>query len=86
MSTLSAYLSSTDTEGQKKLENEYNSIFAKWSGWVGGLVDVMKDTALGATMYVGFRVEKSTDASESFSNSTKTNPLTEKINSRIHKK
>ena len=83
MSTLSAYLSSTDTEGQKKLENEYNSIFAKWSGWVGGLVDVMKDTALGATMYVGFRVEKSTDASESFSNSTKTNPLTDTINNAV---
>ena len=83
MTTLAPYLSSTDTNGQKQLENEYNSIFAKWSGWVGGLVDVMKDTALGATMYVGFRVEKSTDASESFSNSTKTNPLTEKINSAV---
>ena len=83
MTTLSPYLSSTDTEGQKELENQYNSTFAKWSGWVGGLVDVMKDTALGATMFVGFRVEKSTDASESFSNSTKTNPLTDTINNAV---
>lgn len=83
MTTLAPYLLSTDPNAQKQLENEYNSIFAKWSGWVGGLVDVMKDTALGATMYVGFRVEKSTDASESFSNSTKTNPLTETINNAV---
>lgn len=83
MTNLSPYLSTTDTDGQKQLENEYNSSFAKWSGWVGGLVDVMKDTALGATMFVGFRVEKSTDASESFSNSTKTNPLTDTINNAV---
>lgn len=44
------------------------------------------ESALGATQFVGFRVEKSTDASESFSNSTGPSEFGEKINSLIAEK
>ena len=47
---------------------------------------VWKNTAYGATQFVGFRIEKSVDSSESFSNSTGPSPIAEKINSAIAEK
>lgn len=43
-------------------------------------VTTLKKTASCATQFIGFRIEKSTDASESFSNSTEPNPIGEQIN------
>ena len=60
----------------------------KYAAWAGtGLFtadDVVVDTMLGATQFVGFRIEKNVDASESFSNSTGPSELAEKINSHIN--
>lgn len=47
---------------------------------------VFKNTAYGATQFIGFRIEKSVDSSESFSNSTGPSPIAEKINSAIAEK
>lgn len=58
---------------------------SKYSAWSGtGLLsmdDVVVSTMLGATQFVGFRIEKNVDASESFSNSTAPSEVAEKINS-----
>lgn len=43
----------------------------------------MTETAFGALSYVGFRIEKSTDSSESFSNNTGDSPLAQKLNSQV---
>lgn len=54
-----------------------------WS-WIGRTWDDgMKQTFAGATQYIGFRVEKDTDASESWSSSTAPSAIAEKINSTI---
>lgn len=45
--------------------------------------DTVIKTASGATQFVGFRINKSVQASESFSNSTEANPIAERINSTI---
>lgn len=68
----------------KEIETSYFSQFKKWSGWFGGMANVIEDTALGATQFVGFKIDKDTDASESLSNSTKPNPIAEKINSAVN--
>ena len=63
--------------------DEYDTMeYGEWSG-VGNLLadDIIARSALGATQFVGFRIEKNTDASESFSNSTGPSELGEKINS-----
>ena len=63
---------------------EYDAI-SEWSGQ--GLFsdndDIIIRTAAGATQFVGFRVEKSTDANESFSNSTGPSSMAQKINSQV---
>lgn len=46
--------------------------------------DVLTKTALGATQFVAFRLEKSTDASESWSNSTQPSALAQKFNSMLN--
>jgi hypothetical protein len=43
----------------------------------------LKSSALGATQYVGFRIEKSVDASESFSNTASPSALAESFNSKM---
>ena len=51
--------------------------------WNNNRVDfssTLINNVFGATQFIGFRVEKSTDASESFSNSTGPNPIAEKFN------
>ena len=53
--------------------NPWNNNFVDWK-------NVVKDTALGATQFIGFRIEKNVDASESFSNSTAPSAFAEQIN------
>ena len=45
-----------------------------------------KSSALGATQFVGFRVDKSIDSSESFSNSTSPSSFAESFNSTVQEK
>lgn len=56
------------------------------SHWNNNRVDfseALSNSVLGATQFVGFRINKSVDASESFSNSTGPSPLAEKFNSKV---
>jgi len=50
-----------------------------WNKFTGALVS----TSLAGSDFIGFRVEKSTDASESFSNSTKDSPLGSQLNGMV---
>lgn len=64
-----------------------NPDLAPWNGAVlfdSSSKDVLTKTALGATQFVAFRLEKSTDASESWSNSTQPSELGQKINSMLN--
>lgn len=56
-----------------------------WSDAISDWGNVFAHSALGATQFIGFRVEKGVDASESFSNSTKPNEFAEQINQQIQK-
>lgn len=60
----------------------------KWNGAPknNSAWDFIKDTACGATQYIGFRVEKDTDASESYSNSSAPSQVAQKINSTLQEK
>ena len=49
----------------------------------GSWQTVFAKSALGATQFIGFRVDKSTDASESFSNSTSPSAFAENYNSKV---
>lgn len=49
----------------------------------GDWATVFAKSALGATQFIGFRVDKSTDASESFSNSTSPSSFAENFNSKV---
>lgn len=61
-------------------ENEYPA----WSRRnLADAKDVMKTTACGASAYIGFRINKSVDASETFSNSTNPSAIGSKINGQI---
>lgn len=48
----------------------------------GSFLQGMLDTSLGGMSYVGFRIEKSTDSSESFSNSTGESSISQTLNSQ----
>ena len=49
----------------------------------GDWATIFCKSALGATQFIGFRVDKSTDASESFSNSTSPSAYAEEFNSKV---
>ena len=49
----------------------------------GDWARVFYKSALGATQFIGFRVDKSTDASESFSNSTAPSAFAENFNAKV---
>ena len=71
------------TAGDPKLDGEAfgtNNIFGTL---YTRFVDAFKSTAAGATQFIGFRIEKSVDANESWSNSTTPNSIAEQINSKI---
>jgi hypothetical protein len=71
----------------KKYDYSDKSYLAPWNGAVlfnSESTDVLTKTALGATQFVAFRLEKSTDASESWSNSTQPSALAQKVNSMLN--
>ncbi len=53
------------------------------NGWLDQAFNTAKSTATGLTQFIGFRIEKSTDSSESFSNSTSPSKLGDMINNQI---
>lgn len=53
-----------------------------WSSEAVDWTTVVKKSALGATQFVAFRIEKNVDASESFSNATGPSAFAEQINSQ----
>lgn len=56
------------------------------SVWNNNRVDfteALTNNVLGATQFIGFRINKSVDASESFSNTTGTSPLAEQFNNKV---
>lgn len=67
----------------KSYDDSTDPKVTKWSGASADWSTLIWQSALGASQFVGFRIEKSTDASESFSNSTGTSSFAEKINSAI---
>ena len=52
-------------------------------GGNGTWSDAFKASALGATQFIGFKINKDTDASESFSNSTSPSNFAESYNSKV---
>lgn len=60
-----------------------NFISPNEDGNNGNFTDVLKSTMAGATLYVGFRIEKSVSASESFNNSAGPSALAEKVNGAV---
>lgn len=53
-----------------------------WKNRFTGALGVMSDTAVDKFQYLGFRIEKSTDSSESISNSTGQSSIAQMINSQ----
>ena len=51
--------------------------------WTGRLSGSFTRSALGATDYIGFKIEKSVDSSESFSNTTGASSLANKLNGQV---
>lgn len=49
----------------------------------GSWMQAFANSALGATQFIGFRIDKSTDASESFSNSTQPSAIAEQYNAKV---
>lgn len=63
---------------------------AVWNDDHGNWFDFFKSSMLGSTQFIGFRIDKSTDASESYSNSTSPSEMAQQYNSKVtqiaHKK
>jgi hypothetical protein len=57
-------------------DDAYTDVYAGWT-------DTFTSNMLGATQFLGFRIEKSVDASESFSNSTSPSSFAETFNSTV---
>lgn len=62
--------------GETLFESAWNDRSANW-------LEVFKKSALGATQFVGFRITRDTDSSESFSNSTSPSEFAEDYNSKV---
>lgn len=58
-------------------------VASKTCEFIGAAWSNTKATAVGATQYVGFRIEKTTVSQENFGNSTKPSPLGETVNGKI---
>ena len=64
-------------------KNESSDGFAaKASRFLETFVQSAAETALGGISYIGFRIDKNADASESFSNSTGESSIAQKLNSK----
>lgn len=70
--------SSGTTSSNSGNVDEYSDYYVNNSWW-----ESFKSNAFGATNFVGFRVEKSVDASESFSNSTSPSSFAESFNNSV---
>ena len=57
-------------------------LFSSMGAFANEMVDSAWNSATQADKYIGFRIEKSTDSSESFSNTTGTSSIAETINSQ----
>ena len=78
---------STDTltnfmKPAKEVPKEANSFGEKVEVWTKECWDSFKMSAIGATDFIAFRVEKSTQASESFSNNTGPSSLAQTLNGK----
>lgn len=69
--------------GSGGLRNLSNSTKGPWNNNRVNFLDSLMNEAAGATQFIGFRINKSVDASESFSNSTGPSPLAEMFNNKI---
>ena len=77
-----------DMMNYEKTTQYYNNIqgdpsIAAYDDDHGDWATVFAKSALGATQFIGFRVDKSTDASESFSNSTSPSAYAEEFNNKV---
>lgn len=70
--------SNTNDPGGRSILNPFAD-----DGGKGTWTDAFKSSALGATQFVGFKINKDTDASESFSNSTEPSGFAESYNSKV---
>ena len=57
-----------------------------WNDRNGNWIATFKNAALGATQFIGFRITRDTDASESFSNSTSPSEFAESYNSKVRER
>lgn len=64
----------------KKNTTSANANIRMWNNNRVDFSEALVNSVFGATQFIGFRIEKSTDASESFSNSTGPSPLAEQLN------
>ena len=85
---IAAGFNSTVTESAPKLsaaagtttsDDEVDAYTDAYAGWK----DTFVSTSLGSTQFLGFRIEKSVDASESFSNSTSPSSFAESFNNTV---
>lgn len=73
---------SVDADNKVSTPKEWASNSILDNDYGGSFLQGMMDTALGGLSYVGFRIEKSTDSSESFSNSTGESSIAQTLNSQ----
>ena len=74
----------------KPVKDRNSNWFDRATGWIINplckIQNGIKNAALGGTEFVGFRVEKGTDASESFNNSTGESSIAGTFNSKVQEK
>ena len=70
-------------EGDPKRIRESNPEVSNTAGWFSGFLESIVASGTGSSGYVGFRVEKSTDSSESVSNSTAQSEIQSQLNQRV---
>lgn len=70
-------------QGDPKTLKETNPEVAATGGWFTEALDAMVANGTGSASFVGFRVEKSVDASESIGNSTAQSQLQQTLNQKV---
>lgn len=70
-------------EGSPSLRSTNEKNIGAWNNNRVDFSTALLDNAAGATQFLGFRINKSVDASESFSNSTGPSPLAEMFNNKV---
>jgi hypothetical protein len=69
--------------GQGRVKENDQGLFSPFANFFGKFAQSAWTAATGGDRYIGFRVEKSTDSSESFSNSTGESSVAQKLNSAV---